>query len=148
MDHDQLLLLLNNLKCEDNGKTIPLYIPDIQYGKVIKVYDGDTITIATPLHNGYLVPHIDVYKFTIRILGVDTAELKTKCPIEHQKAILVRDALSTMILQKVVTLTNISYDKYGRLLCNVYYNDINIAEWLLSQQYAVPYYGGKKNISM
>jgi endonuclease YncB( thermonuclease family) len=28
------------------------YIPDIHYGKVIKVYDGDTLTVVTTLHNG------------------------------------------------------------------------------------------------
>jgi ethanolamine utilization protein EutA (predicted chaperonin) len=33
-------------------------LPDIKYGQVIKVYDGDTITIATPLFNGDEVPHI------------------------------------------------------------------------------------------
>lgn len=139
-EKDKLFIFLQNVQCDI--KTIKPYIPDIHYGKVIKVYDGDTITIATCLYNG---PNRDMYKFVIRILGVDTPEIKTKNSIERQKAILVRDALSTILLQKVVTLTDISYDKYGRILCNVYLDTLNISEWLIKNHYAVPYYGGTKD---
>ena len=40
-----LVNLLQNIEYRD---TTP-FIPPIQYGKVIKVYDGDTITIASVL---------------------------------------------------------------------------------------------------
>jgi endonuclease YncB( thermonuclease family) len=53
-------------------------LPDIKYGQVIKVYDGDTITIATPLFNGDEVPHIETYRFNIRLRGINTPELRTK----------------------------------------------------------------------
>jgi endonuclease YncB( thermonuclease family) len=139
---DTLLFFLNNLSC-DVTKIKP-YIPNIHYGKVIKVYDGDTITIATLLYNGDLVPMKELYKFSVRILGIDTAEIKTKCSMEHNKGIAARDALSHKILHKIVQLKNISYDKYGRLLCNVFIDDINISEWLISTHFAVSYDGGTK----
>ena len=125
-------------------KTVKSYVPDIHYGKVIKVYDGDTITIATTLHNGGLSPSFGLYKFSVRILGVDTPELKTKNVPEHELGIISRDALSRFIMNKVVRLENISYDKYGRILCNIFLDDINISEWLISNNYAVSYDGGTK----
>jgi endonuclease YncB( thermonuclease family) len=139
---DKLLAFLHNLQCD--VKSTRSFIPEIHYGKVIKVYDGDTITIASPLYNGDLSPNKSVYKFNVRILGVDTAELKTKSAIEHKKGIAARDALSTLILHKVVKLENISYDKYGRILCHVYLDDVNVSEWLISNHLAVSYDGGTK----
>jgi endonuclease YncB( thermonuclease family) len=140
---DKLLLFLHNLSCDI--KTVRPYLPDIHYGKVIKVYDGDTITIVCPLYNGDLLPSKDVYKFNVRILGIDTAELKTKCAIEHTKGIIARDALSSKILHKIVKLENVSYDKYGRILCNILLDDVNISEWLISTKMAVSYDGGTKH---
>ena len=50
--------------------TIP-FIPPITHGKVIKVYDGDTITIAAllPYENSKL------YRFSVRINGIDCPEI-------------------------------------------------------------------------
>ena len=41
---------------------------------------------------------------------------------------------------------NISEDKYGRILADVYINDINIADVLLERRLVVPYDGGKKKL--
>ena len=35
-------------------------------------------------------------------------------------------------------------EKYGRLLATVYLNNINMNEWMLTNNYAIPYDGGKK----
>jgi micrococcal nuclease len=137
-----LISFLNTNICD--VKTLKAYVPDIHYGKVIKVYDGDTVTIATPLHNGDILPSMELYKFSVRILGIDTPELKTKNIAEHELGIIARDALSEMIMNKVVRLENISYDKYGRILCNIFLGEINISEWLISNDHAVLYGGGTK----
>lgn len=121
-----------------------MYIPDIHYGKVIKVYDGDTITIVTTLHNGDVTPIRDLYKFNVRILGIDTPELKTKNAVERELGILARDALAALIMNKIVRLENIAYDKYGRILCNLYVNDIDISKWLIENNHATPYSGGTR----
>ena len=53
--------------------TTPFVYP-IRYGKVIKVYDGDTITIAARL------PNTDgpIYRFSVRLNGIDTPEIRGK----------------------------------------------------------------------
>lgn len=124
-----------------NAKT---YIPEIHYGKVIKVYDGDTITIVTTLHNGDLAASRDLYKFNVRIAGIDTPELKAKNTGERELGVLARDALAALVMNKVLRLENIGYDKYGRILCDLYLNEINISKWLIANNHATPYGGGTK----
>ena len=54
------------------------FIPKITYGKVIKVYDGDTITIACRIYNGYsLVESPELYRFPVRLNGIDSPEMKS-----------------------------------------------------------------------
>lgn len=129
---------------EFDAKTVKAYIPEISYGKVIKVYDGDTITIATQLYNGDVSPKQELCKFNVRILGIDTPELKTKNVGEKELGIIARNALSELLLNKVVKLENVKYDKYGRILCNVFLDNVNISEWLVSNKLAVVYNGGTK----
>ena len=52
--------------------TIPFIIP-ILYGKVIKVYDGDTITIAAALP---IINNNKLYRFSVRLSGIDSPEIK------------------------------------------------------------------------
>ena len=129
---------------EFDTKTVKNYFPEINYGKVVKVYDGDTITIVTVLFNGDVSPKSELYKFNVRILGIDTPELKTKNVGEKELGILAKNALSDMILNKVVKLENVSYEKYGRILCNLFLDNVNVSEWLVSNNHAVVYNGGTK----
>ena len=101
--------------------TIP-FIPPITSGKVIKVYDGDTFTLAAKL------PNTDgpVYRFTVRLNGIDTPEIKGKTATEKELAKRARDALSSLIMNKIIILKNVETEKYGRLLSEVYVDDINI----------------------
>ena len=125
-------------------KTVKAYIPEISYGKVVKVHDGYTITIVTVLFNGDVSPKSELYKFNVRILGIDTPELKTKNVGEKELGILAKNALSDKILNKVVKLENVSYEKYGRILCNLFLDNVNVSEWLVSNNHAVVYNGGTK----
>jgi len=122
-------------------KTCIPYIPQITYGKVVKVYDGDTITIATRIPNDPTI-----YRFSVRLLGIDTPEMKTKHEREKQLAILARDALSSMIMGKIVQLQNVSIEKYGRILANVYLDNINLSQWSIDHGYSVLYDGKTKQI--
>ena len=118
------------------------YIPPVSSGKVVKVYDGDTFTIATKL------PHHrnQYYRFPVRIKGIDAPELRTKNTIEKDYAIMSRDYLSNMINNKVVRLENVEFEKYGRLLADVYVGDVNVSKEMLTKRYAVEYDGKKKPI--
>jgi micrococcal nuclease len=123
-----------------NCKEVEIFIPKVVSGRVIKVYDGDTITIAAYSENtgGKL------YKYSVRILGIDTPEIRTKNKTEKEVAKIARDKLAMMIYNNMIRLENISFDKYGRLLAYVIYEDIYINEWLIEKRLAVLYDGGTK----
>jgi len=119
--------------------TVP-FVPPIQSGEVIKVYDGDTITIASrmPYSNSPL------YRFSVRLAGIDSPEIKAKTKIEKQLANNSKSALQEKIIGKTVELRNVSMEKYGRLLADVYCDGVHINAWMLQNAYAVPYQGKTK----
>jgi len=47
-------------------------------------------------------------------------------------------------MNQTIVLDNIRVEKYGRLLAEVYLNDLHINSWLVENELAVPYDGGKK----
>ena len=120
-------------------KDLPLFVPPLKTGKVIKVYDGDTITIAAKPYHDY-----PVYRFSVRLNGIDAPELKTKNVNEKKHAVDSRDALKEKILGRIVTLENVKHDKYGRLLADVFLHKENICKWMLHENFAVEYDGGTK----
>jgi endonuclease YncB( thermonuclease family) len=119
--------------------TIP-FVPPITEGKVIKVYDGDTFTIASKLP----YDSSPIYRFSVRLNGIDAPEMKCKTNVEKLHAVKSRDALSSIILHKKVKLTNIKTEKYGRILADVYVDEMHINKWMLDNKYAVQYNGGTK----
>ena len=120
-------------------KSIP-FIPPITEGQVINVYDGDTITIVSKL------PYdaSPLYRFSVRLAGIDCAEIKGKTERERELAQEAKFALQKLILNKVVVLKNVKNEKYGRVLADVYLGDLHVNQWLLDNKYAVQYSGGKK----
>lgn len=120
--------------------TIPFVFPT-NGGRVIKVYDGDTITIACKL------PYAESpwYRLPVRIYGIDAPEIKGSTEEEKCMALEARDYLSDLILNKEVRLENIATEKYGRLLANVYIDNINISELLIKERLAIKYDGKTKN---
>jgi endonuclease YncB( thermonuclease family) len=63
---------------------------------------------------------------------------------EKELAINARDALHALIFGKMVHLKNIGTEKYGRILADVYLNELHVNSWLLNQKYAIEYDGGTK----
>ena len=112
----------------------------IEGGRVIKVYDGDTITIAAKLP----FDKSPLYRLSVRLNGIDTPEIKGKTDDEKTAAKQVKDALSNLILNKHVFLKNIQTEKYGRILADVYIGELHINQWLITEKYAVKYDGGTK----
>ena len=122
-------------------KALPNFIPPITEGRVIKCYDGDTITIAA------FLPYkaSPLYKFSVRLAGIDCPELRTKDANEKLIAIKARDALIEKILGKMVYLENLSTEKYGRVLADVIFEGSSCSQMLLEYRLAVPYDGKTKN---
>lgn len=105
--------------------------------KVVHVYDGDTIHVVFKYFDAY-------YKWVCRIAHVDTPELRTKNEEEKRKGYETRDKLRELILNKIVNLQCLQFDKYGRLLAEIYINDIHVNQWLIDNHLAKQYEGGTK----
>ena len=110
---------------------------DTKEAKVLSVYDGDTITVAFPFGD-------KMFKWTCRLTGVDTPELRTRNKQEKEFGYQVRDHLREKILKKIVTIKCGEFDKYGRLLIKVYTDDECVNDWLVDNKYAFVYDGGTK----
>ena len=119
--------------------TVP-FVPPVENGNVIKVYDGDTITIASKL------PYAasPLFRFSVRLNGIDTPEIKGKDDNEKSIAKKARDALSDLILKQEVALKNVTTENYGRIVADVYLGDLHLNQWMIEQRYAVAYDGGTK----
>jgi len=120
------------------------FVPPITQGEVIKVYDGDTITIAAKLpYEGS-----PLYRFQIRLAGIDSPEIKGKTEEEKRAAIRSQQALESLILHKTVFLEKTSQEKYGRILANVFVRIggklFSANEWMLNNKFAVSYDGKTK----
>ena len=123
------------------AKTIP-FVPPVSGGMVIKVYDGDTITIASKI-NG--LKDSPLYRFSVRLNGIDTPELKGgKNEDEKTLAIMARDFLSGKILHKQVELRDVKTEKYGRLLADVWFQGKSMNSLMVEKRFAVEYDGGTK----
>jgi endonuclease YncB( thermonuclease family) len=118
------------------------FTPPITGGQVIKVYDGDTFTLAghLPMNNSPL------FRFSIRLNGIDAPEIKGKTEEEITVANEAKNALTNLILHKEIILKNIGIEKYGRILADVYLDDLHVNDWLIRERYAVKYDGKTKKI--
>ena len=121
---------------------IPKYIPTIRRGRVINVYDGDTITIA-----GYVDYNPTLYSFSVRLNGLDCPEIKSKQSkdeTEYSIALLAKQYVQTCVDGQIVTLERVSMDKYGRILADVYCNGLHLNQALIDKRLAVVYHGKTK----
>ena len=121
-------------------KETEVFIPQINFAKVVKVYDGDTITVAAKLP----FEKSPIYRFSVRLRSIDSPEIKGQSEKECQLAIVSRDALHNLIFDKIIELRNNGKEKYGRLLADLYVNDLHVNKWMVDKGYAVKYDGGKK----
>ena len=124
---------------------------DIKLAKCVHVYDGDTIQVVFPVQ-GIL------YRWSCRLSGVDTPEIRTKNINEKKYGYYVRDVLRSKILNKMIIIHCGEFDKYGRLLGNIYIKEEyegqsgggvdnkcnSINQWLIDNDYAFQYDGGSK----
>ena len=102
---------------------------------VPQVYDGDTVTLASRLP----FEGSPLYRFSVRLRGIDAPEIQGAGAEQKAMAIVSRDALSEQLLHRSVTLQNRGLEKYGRLLADIYLGGMHANEWMLEQRLAVPY---------
>lgn len=104
--------------------------------KCVAVYDGDTCHIVF-VYNGVLT------KWSLRLMGINTPEIKDKDPETVKKAIDSRDFLKSLILNKIITVKINGFEKFGRLLGTLYLKqgdkEININKLMIDRGYAVSF---------
>lgn len=112
----------------------------VRVDAVTSVYDGDTFRATV---NAW--PKLIGERIGIRINGVDTPEMRGKCPAE--KALARKAKQHTVALlrnAKVVELRNMKRGKYFRIVADVYADGKSVGESLIRHGLAVPYDGGTK----
>lgn len=114
--------------------------------RVVKIYDGDTITVVIPLFDSF-------YKYNIRIMGIDTPEIYSNNILLKECAQRARERLIQLVGGdnfeeniRLVYLECKEYDKYGRLLCDVYTEDktMLLSKVLIDEKLGYVYNGKKK----
>ncbi|KAG5191336.1 putative nuclease [Tribonema minus] len=119
-------------------KYLPAHDGDI--AKVIRVIDGDTVHLALK-NNGNFV------RLSCRLQGIDTAEMRSKDSDEKDLAERAKSVLAGACDNKLVTLSNVSLEKYGRLLADltVVGSDVTLSQVMLNlPELCHAYDGGKK----
>ena len=113
-------------------------IPGPVLVEVVRVKDGDTLKVRVHI---WLDQYVTV---SVRVLGVDTPEMRARCRRERVGAEAAREFVRS-IATEGVTIRNVRYGKYaGRVLADVYVNDINLAELLIANGLGRAYDGGKR----
>jgi endonuclease YncB( thermonuclease family) len=148
------------------GSTPELSINGLKsYGRLVDIYDGDTVKIVLPVFDSY-------YKFSIRLNEIDTCEIKSKDKVLQENAIKARDRLFELLTNNKVDAVNSingkndikkaldaevylvwvecdSKDKYGRILANIYKDKgstKSVSEILIEEKLAYRY-GGKTKMT-
>ena len=129
-----------------NNDDIPLFTFDgiSCLAKIVDVYDGDTFTACFNYND-------KIMKYKFRTYGYDSPEmrpLKSKPNREEEKtkAIEAREAfkLITNWNNSLVFIKMMKFDKYGRILVEVFKGELNINNWMIENGHGYPYYGGTK----
>lgn len=104
------------------------------HGKVVEVYDGDTMTVLLDL--GFDVH----FRARLRIEGIDAPELRGP---ERVEGLRVRDAVRERLTGKRVVVTSKGKGKYGRWIAAVLFvhegEVVDLGGWLLREGMAERY---------
>lgn len=117
------------------------YFEDLTDVTLVEVHDGDTLVVDLPKEK-----KLFGYHRLVRISGIDTPELRDPRPDIRLLAQQAKDlVVTTLAAAKKVTLRKTTQDdKYGRILCEVWADGLNLGPLLLEAGLAKPYGGGSK----
>ena len=108
--------------------------------KVIDVYDCDTVTLLVVFGG-------KVYKKRTRLANIDSAEIRTRNLDEKKFGLDSKKWLSDKIMGKKLWVRCGDWDKYGRLLGELFEDKeclISINDEIVKNGYAYYYDGGKR----
>jgi micrococcal nuclease len=103
-------------------------------------YDGDTCYVTATV-----LPE-SLQKMSVRILGIDTPEIRGEC--DEEKALAKQGKVFANELfkaAKLIEYRDLEWDKYGgRILSNVYLDGELYSKKIIDAGLARPYFGDKK----
>ena len=107
---------------------------------LLEVYDGDTFKCdLIGLH-----PLIGK-RISIRVFGIDTPEIRTKDLKKKAQGLRSKQFASILLSHaKVIELRQVRRGKYFRIIASVYIDGKDFAAIMISEGYAIPYFGGKR----
>jgi endonuclease YncB( thermonuclease family) len=152
MEYNFQLYDINTKPFTLNGKTT--------FVRLVDILDGDSLVVILPIFGNF-------YKYHIRINGIDTCEIKSKNESNHNLALqarcellkiitgydhpldITRPMIKNILNSKVYVLyiECKEFDKYGRLLADVYLNDtktLSLSQHLINNNLAYIYHGNTK----
>jgi endonuclease YncB( thermonuclease family) len=109
---------------------------------VLGAYDGDTLYSRLDLTQGVSLA------ISIRLLRLDTAEIGWRAKCDNER--IAGENAKTFLLELLgevneIELKNFKWDKWGgRLLGEVYVDEVNVNDLMLESGHAVPYDGGSR----
>ena len=112
----------------------------IKQAKITRVIDGDTVIAIFPFNDD-----TKFYTWCIRLSGIDTPEIRSRNKFEKKFGLKVKKKLEGMILYKIVTLHCGDFDSFGRLLGEIFLDEISVNKLLVENGFAFEYNGGKKH---
>jgi endonuclease YncB( thermonuclease family) len=103
-------------------------------------YDGDTCYVLAPS-----LPE-PLQKMSVRILGIDTPEIRGECDAEKKLAYEGREFANKIFrAAEKIEFANLKWDKYGgRVLVDVYLDGKLYKDEIINAGLARPYDGGTK----
>ena len=118
------------------------YVPEIRCGKVVRVYDGDTVHLVFRRPGAWR----SAARLRVRLAGLDCAEVRAADPDERWVALRSKRLLEGRVLGRIVTVVPpLRWDKYGRLLVDLAVPGVpSISAWMIRHGDGVPYDGGTK----
>ncbi len=122
-------ILLILLSFSVNAETLYNY-------KVVKIVDGDTFTIKVDF-----LPEELGDRINIRILGIDTPEMRGRCIDEVMKAKEAKNYLAKIVKDNDYRVIIKGRDKYFRLIGDLKIGDKYVSKMMIDGGYAVSYNG-------
>ncbi len=127
-------------------KSMSPEVPDLQPRsvfedvKVLSCYDGDTCKVELPG-----IPAVFGRGLGVRLLGIDTPEIRGKCAKEKALAQEAKAAIWKLVSEaERIDLIDVSRGKYFRIVARIKADGVDATDHLLAAGLGVPYMGGTK----
>ena len=110
--------------------------------EVVKIVDGDTVDVDIDLGFG-----VWMRGERIRLHGIDTPESRTRDLEEKKYGLAAKEFLTKWLNSgNIILKTHKDAEgKFGRILGELWYNDVNINQKMIEEHHAVAYYGQSKD---